>query len=62
VAEKHELVDVVPYLQDFVRAHFLEIVSTHSYLGMALPQLQTLLTDDGLKVPQSHQISCNYMY
>ena len=50
IAEKHELVDTLPFIQDFVRANFISIVGTHSFLGLSVDQITRLLTDDGLKV------------
>nr|KAG5697610.1 hypothetical protein BaRGS_001035 [Batillaria attramentaria] len=50
VADKHELEDIMPYLQDFVRANFTAISKTHSFLGMGVQQCKILLSDDGLKV------------
>ena len=50
IAEKHELVDTLPFIQDFVRANFISVVGTHSFLGLSVDQITRLLTDDGLKV------------
>ena len=50
IAEKHELVDVIPFMLDFVRANFLSVVGTHSFLGLSVKQLTSLLIDDGIKV------------
>ncbi|KAK7101585.1 uncharacterized protein [Littorina saxatilis] len=50
VAQKHELVDIAPFLQDFVRANFTAIVRTHRFLGMELQQLRDFLSDDGIMV------------
>ncbi|PVD24585.1 hypothetical protein C0Q70_15069 [Pomacea canaliculata] len=50
VAEKHHLIEVLPFLRDFIRSNFTSIIKTHSFLTMGVEQLQSLLSDDCLKV------------
>lgn len=58
VAQKHELVDIAPFLQDFVRANFTAIVRTHRFLGMELQQLRDFLSDDGIMVRYTFLCLC----